>query len=311
MDAMAVLKSFDPGLTQQFGGEIKRTINPDGSFNVRRTGVPLSSFNSYLFLVDTTWPKFIAVVLALYLFVNLLFAGLFMIFGIENLVGEGVNSGVGPFLSAFFFSVHTLTTVGYGSIYPRGAAANTIAGIEAMVGLAGFALATGLLYARVSRPSAKIVFSEAILIAPYQEVTGLQFRIANERDNILMNVEAKILLMTVERNNGELRRKFADLPLERANVYFFPLTWTVVHPIDSESPLFGKTAADLENWEAEFLVLVKGFDETFSQTVHARYSYQYRQVEWGSKFLPAFQVDPTGMLVLEMDRVSQRRPVAS
>lgn len=311
MYSMAVKKSFDPGLTQQFGGEIKQTIKPDGSFNVRRTGVPLSSFNPYLFLVDTSWPKFMFVVLGLYLLVNFIFAGLFMLFGIENLIGETVNTGVGPFMSAFFFSVHTLTTVGYGSVYPRGAAANSIAGIEAMTGLMGFALATGLLYARFSRPSAKIVFSDSMLVAPYQDVTSLQFRIANQRNNNLMDVEVKILLMTVERNGGELRRLFAELPLERTQVYFFPLTWTVVHPIDSESPLFGKTAADLKSWEAEFLILVKGFDDTFSQTVHARYSYQHGQVDWGAKFQPAFQVDATGMLVLEMDRISQRRRVAS
>ena len=232
-----------------------------------------------------------------------------MAFGIENLIGETVNTGVGPFMSAFFFSVHTLTTVGYGSVYPRGTAANSIAGIEAMVGLMGFALATGLLYARFSRPSARIIFSETILMAPYQDITALQFRIANQRNNNLMNVEAKILLMTVERNNGELRRLFVDLPLERSMVYFFPLTWTVVHPIDSESPLFNKTAEDLKKIEAELLILVKGFDDTFSQTVHARYSYQHHQVEWGAKFQPAFQVDPTGTLVLELDRISQHKHV--
>src|SRR5947209_2360039 len=135
-----IKQTFDPGLTNQFGGELRRTINKDGTFNVHRRGA--RSCNFYLFLIDTTWPRFIAVVLCAYLIVNLTFASLFMWNGIEHLIGEQTNTGVGPFASAFFFSVHTLTTVGYGSIYPTGVGANTIAGIEAMIGLMGFALAT-------------------------------------------------------------------------------------------------------------------------------------------------------------------------
>ena len=307
---MAAKQTFDPGLTQQFSGELRRVINKDGSFNVHRRGVPLSARNPYLFLIDTTWPKFIACVLLAYLVVNLLFACLFIAIGIHNLVGAGENTGVGPFASAFFFSVHTLTTVGYGSVYPRGISANSGAAIEAMAGLMGFALATGLLYGRFSRPSAKIVFSEAMLVAPYQDITSLQFRIANQRNNNLMDVEAKVMLMTVERSNGDLKRKYATLALERTNIYFFPLTWTVVHPIDDASPLFGKTAEDLKREEAEFLILIKGFDDTFSQTVNVRYSYRPDEIVWGAKFVPAFLVDPGGDLVLELDRIHQNKTLA-
>ncbi len=304
---MAAKQTFDPGLTQTFSGEIRRAINKDGSFNVHRRGVPLSARNPYLFLIDTTWPKFIACVFLAYLVVNLIFAGLFIVFGIHNLVGSAENTGVGPFASAFFFSVHTLTTVGYGSVYPRGLAANSIAAIEAMVGLMGFALATGLLYGRFSRPSAKILFSNSVLVAPYQDITGLQFRIANQRNNNLMDVEAKLVLMTVERSNGDLKRQFASLTLERTNIYFFPLTWTIVHPIDDASPLFGKTADDLKREEAEILILIKGFDDTFSQTVNVRYSYRHDEIVWGAKFVPAFMVDKKGDLVLELDRIHEKK----
>jgi inward rectifier potassium channel len=296
-------QTFDPGLTQQFTGELRRAINKDGSFNVHRRGAPFSSRNPYLFLVDTSWPKFIVTLLLAYLVVNLIFAEIFILVGIQNLVGESTNTGVGPFMSAFFFSVHTLTTVGYGDVYPRGMAANWVAAIEAMVGLMGFALATGLLYARFSRPSARIVFSKRVLIAPYQDMTALQFRIANQRTNVLMDLQATVMLMTVERSNGELRRKFAELTLERDKVYFIPLTWTIVHPIDNSSPLFGLTQADLAQREAELLVVVKGFDETFSQQVNTRFSYRYDEIQIGAKFMPAFRVDPQGDLVLELNQI--------
>ena len=300
---MAEKQSFDPGLTQQFSGELRRTINEDGSFNVRRTGAPLSKLNPYLHLVGVSWPKFILFVIIAFFVVNFLFAGVFVAIGIQNLVGADTNTGVGPFTSAFFFSVHTLTTVGYGSIYPRGLAANLVAALEAMIGLMAFALATGLLFARFSRPSARILFSQKILVTPYQDMQSIQFRIANQRNNNLMDVEAKVLLMTVERNGGELKRKFVDLPLERPKVYFFPLTWTVVHPMDTASPLYGKTAEELAAMETEFLILIKGFDDTFSQIVNARYSYRHNDLVWGGKFQQAFRVSPEGDLVLELDRV--------
>ncbi len=300
-------QTFDPGLTNQYSGELRRTIEKDGSFNVRRRGGV--NVNFYLFLIDTTWPKFVAIVAAAYLIVNLLFATLFIAAGTQHLAGANTNTGVGPFESAFFFSVHTLTTVGYGSVYPVGMAANIIAALEAMTGLMGFALATGLLYGRFSRPSAKIAFSDVMIVAPYQDGTSLQFRIANQRDNVLLELEANVLMMYVDKTEGEARRKFVALNLERSSVYFFPLTWTVVHPITADSPIYGKDADDLAEMQAEFLILIKAFDDTFSQIVHARYSYRHVEVEWGARFQPAFFVDRTGDMVLELNRVNDRKLV--
>ncbi|HYL35249.1 MAG TPA: ion channel [Bryobacteraceae bacterium] len=300
-------ESFDPGLTTQFSGELRRTINADGSFNVRRTGLKLRHSNVYLMLIDTTWPRFLAAVLVIFLAVNMLFAGIYLAVGIEHLQGTEVE--MGAFLNAFFFSVHTLTTVGYGNVFPRGTPSNAVAAIEAATGLMIFALATGLLYGRFSRPSAKILFSQRALIAPYQDGTSLQFRITNARSNVLMDLEARVLLMSVSRAGGELKRNYVDLRLERRHVYFFPLTWTVVHPIDSESPLSGKTADDLRALEAELLILIKGFDDTFSQLVHAQYSYRHDEILWGARFVPAFHVDRNGDLVLDVNRVGELKMV--
>ena len=296
-------ESFDPGLTTKFSGELRRAINSDGSFNVHRKGLRLRDTNLYLMLIDTTWPRFLGIVLVIFLAVNMLFAGLYLAIGMDHL--RGAEPEMGAFLNAFFFSVHTLTTVGYGNVFPLGTLANAAAALEAATGLMVFALATGLLYGRFSRPSAKILFSQRAIIAPYQDGTSLQFRITNARSNVLMDLEARVLLMTVSRADGQLKRAFFDLSLERRQVYFFPLTWTVVHPIDSQSPLIGKTAEDLRGLEVELLILIKGFDDTFSQVVHSQYSYRHDEILWGAKFEPAFRVDQKGDLVLDVNRIHE------
>jgi inward rectifier potassium channel len=173
-----------------------------------------------------------------------------------------------------------------------------------------FAIATGLLYGRFSRPSARIIYSKNAIVAPYQDGTSLQFRIANARSNTLMNMEARVLLMTVDSSNGELKRNFIDLPLERPKIYFFALTWTIVHPIDSSSPFFGKTREDLAKLSAEVLVLIQGFDDTFSQVVHARYSYRHDEIVWGAKFAPAFKIDTKGGLVVQVDHIDEMKLVS-
>src|SRR5581483_9180535 len=295
--------SFDPGLTTQFTGAVRRTINADGSFNVKRSGLRWRDTNPYLMLIDTSWPRFFLFVLAGFLAINLIFASLYLAIGIRNL--NGFEPQLDAFQNAFFFSVHTLTTVGYGNIYPIGVWANTVSSLEAATGLMVFAVFTGLLYGRFSRPTARMLYSKNAIIAPYQDGTSLQFRVTNARSNVLMNMVAHVLLMTVDPTDGGLKRNFIDLPLERQTIYFFALTWTVVHPIDGASPLFGKTAEDLAKMSAELLILLEGFDDTFSQVVHSRYSYRHDEVIWGARFVPSFKVDGKGDLVVEMDRISE------
>jgi len=298
-------EAFDPGLTTQFSGDLRRTINADGSFNVKRSGTNWRDTNPYLTLVGTTWPRFLLAFAVAFLIINMIFAGVYLAVGIDNL--KGLESGMSAYSNAFFFSVHTLTTVGYGNIYPQGPVANSISAFEAATGLMVFAVATGLLFARFSRPTARILYSTNAIIAPYQDGTSLQFRVTNARSNTLMNLEAKVLLMTVEQADGIPKRSFIDLPLERTRIYFFALTWTVVHPIDEASPFFGKTAEDLKRLSAEVLILLQGFDDTFSQVVHSRYSYRHDEFIWGAKFIPSFKVDKKGALVVELDRISEMK----
>jgi inward rectifier potassium channel len=284
-------ESFDPGLTQKFEGRIRRTINKDGSFNVRKIGTKLHDVNPYLYLVSISWARFAGVIFAGFLLANLAFAELYYLGGRDCLRGADTSSAQTFFESAFFFSTQTLTTVGYGAVAPNGRYANSIAAVEATMGLLGFALATGLLVGRVSQPSARIAYSDNCLITAYEDITSLQFRIANQRRNNVMELEATIILMLVDECSNGLRRDYFVLPLVRKGVYFFPVTWTIVHPIDKDSPLFGKTAKDLERLQAELLILIKGFDETFGQEVLSRYSYTYDEFIWGGSFAPAFHVD--------------------
>ncbi len=304
--------TFDPGLTQQYAGVLNRAINKDGQFNVRRSGVTWRDAHPYLFLINVPWTAFIALVTAAFIVANLLFAAVYMAIGIDHIKGTEAPTEWLRFIYAFFFSAHTLTTVGYGNMYPMGVAANTVAAIESLAGLLAFALATGLLFGRFSRPSARIGFSRNMLVAPYLDGTSLQFRIVNRRSNNLIDLEARLLLMTVEFIGERLQRRYARLELERNQVQFFPLTWTVVHPIDEKSPFFGKTPEDLARLQAEVMIMIRAFDETFGQTVHARYSYRYDEIVWGAKFAPAFEVEENGDLRVEVNRVGaiEAAPIA-
>jgi inward rectifier potassium channel len=302
--------TFDPGLTQKFTGVLRRSINKDGSFNVRRQGGSWRHLHPYLTLLNMNWMEFFLLVFAAYCVVNLLFAVGYFLLGPGALQGVEATTPGGRFLTDFFFSAHTLTTVGYGNIYPESLGANIISTIEALVGLLSAALGTGLLFGRFSRPSARIAFSDRILVAPYEDRSSVQFRILNLRPNVLMEVQAHMVLMTVEGPPGALTRKYQPLKLERDDLYFLALSWTIVHPIDEESPLFGKTREDLASLQAEFVIMIKAFDDTFAQAVHARYSYRYDEVTWQARFQPAFEIDSEGNMVLHVDRVSSQAAIA-
>jgi inward rectifier potassium channel len=295
--------SFDPGLTQQFTAPYRRVINQDGSLNVQRRGATWRDFHPYLHLINMGWPAFLLTLFLGYVAANTVFAFGYFALGPGQLEGADAATALGRFLNTFFFSSHTLTTVGYGNIFPKTTAANVVAAFESLVGVLGFAVATGLLFGRVSRPSARLGFSDNALMAPYQDSSSLQFRVVNRRSNSLVEAQAQVLLMTVERQDGKPVRRYHQLPLERPGLLFLALTWTVVHPIDIHSPLHGKTAADLAELQAEIIILIKAYDDTFSQTVISRHSYRHDEFLWGLRFAPAFHVDPAGDIVLELRKL--------
>jgi inward rectifier potassium channel len=296
-------KDFDPGFTRTYSGPLRRTINKDGTFNVRRRGARIHDLHIYQFLVSISWPSFAAILLAGYVVVNILFALLYLWAGISSLAGADSSSTLHSFWSAFFFSTQTFTTVGYGTIAPSGFAANMIASFEAMIGFMSFAIATGVLYGRFSRGNARLVFSDSMVITRLGEFEALMFRVANRRSSTLMEVDVRLLLMTVVIQDGKPTRKYDVLDLEVPSVLFLPLTWTIVHLIKPGSPLFGKSEEDFAALQCEVLVLIKGYDDTFRQTVHSRYSYRHDEFLRGRRFTPAFHVDDRGDMVVDLLKV--------
>jgi inward rectifier potassium channel len=300
--------SYDPGFTEKYGGDLRRILASGGQFNVRRRGATWRDVHPYLFMINLSWPVFAAVIFAGYVIANLVFAFVYLAIGIDHLQGADTSTALSRFLSAFFFSAQTFTTVGYGRISPDGLLSNLVAAFQALLGLMAFAVATGLLFGRFSRPVARLAFSRQMVVAPYQGGTSLQFRIANRRSNNLMEIEAQVLMMTVEPSDRGLLRRYKSLTLERNSVQFLPLTWTIVHPIDETSPLWGLTVDHLARQQAEFLILIKAYDDTFFQTVHVRHSYRYEEVTWGVRFVPAFVADTRGEMVLDLKRLSDTVP---
>jgi len=308
-------RADDPNADLGFGSVVaresrQRFLNPDGTFNVRREGLGFwQSLSLYHYLLTISWPKFLGWVVASYFVANALFATFFMACGPGALGGISGSTTAERFTAAFFFSVDTLATIGYGNIVPLTFAANLLVTIEALIGLLGVAVVAGFVFARFARPTAKIIFSRNAIIAPYRDKTALMFRLVNERSNQIVNLEAHVLVSR-RKIGGTADREFVSLELERPGVTFFPLSWTVVHPIDEKSPFYGMDETALRKCDTEVLVLLNGFDETFSQTVHTRSSYKGDEIVWGAKFRSMFNPPrEDGMISVNVRHLSEYDPV--
>jgi inward rectifier potassium channel len=268
----------DPNLDLGFGSVVaresrKRLLNRDGTFNVRREGLSYwESLSAYHYFLTISWPLFLGYVALLYVVTNALFAAGFVACGTEALTGFANEALMERFTQAFFFSVHTLATIGYGNIVPVSFAANALVAVESLVGLLGFALIAGIMFSRFARPTAEIAFSSVAIVAPYRDKTALMFRIVNKKRNEMVEISATVLLALRKRDGTSTDREFIPLKLERERVVFFPLAWTIVHPIDEKSPLAGCSRDELRARDAELLILLNGFDE----------------IVWGAKFRTMF-----------------------
>jgi inward rectifier potassium channel len=280
----------------------KRLLNRDGSFNPRRRGLPfLQSLAAYHTLLTMSWPKFLGALVTSYFVVNAVFATIFVACGPGALAGPMPNGTTSAFARAFFFSVDTLATIGYGNVAPASLVAHIVVAFEALVGLLGLALWTGLLFARFSRPIAALIFSEHAIIAPYRDDTALMFRVVNGRSNQMVELEATVLFSRIV--NGI--RKYDGLVLERKGVVFFPLSWTIVHPINEKSPLWRLSREELEASDAEIMILITGTDETFSQSVHARSSYKPHEIRFGKRFASIYEPLENGIASINVRRLSE------
>jgi inward rectifier potassium channel len=294
------------GFGTKTSGQRSRLINKDGSFNIER--IEQSRWNSvslYHALISMRWAKFNLVIILYFVLINLIFATVYYITGVEGLRGIDASTELDKYLEAFFFSTQTLSTVGFGRISPGSHLASTIAAVESVFGLLGFALATGLLYARFSRPVARILFSENAIIAPFKNGKALQFRIANRiRNSQISDMKCRVTLAILETENGVKVRRFRPLELEVKNTIFFPMVWTINHPIDENSPLHGMSHKDMSDANIEILVSLDGFDDTFSQTVNKRFSYTFEELVYGAKWISTFGQNSKGQTTQDLRKIS-------
>jgi inward rectifier potassium channel len=320
---MATRKIIDPNLkvnndtgfgtnADSYGG---RFINKDGSFNLRKEGMPYLRRYSifYNMLTQPLW-RLALVILTFFILINLAFAMIYLLIGTSQLQGILDISPWGKFKEAFFFSTQTFTTVGYGRVNPIGGAANLVAAIEALCGFLSFAVATGLMYGRFSRPHAYLTFSEKALISPYKGGAALVFRFAPYKDNhTLTDVQIRVNIGLKVAVDGTAEYRYYDLDLERSKVESLPMNWNVVHPLDAKSPLFGFSWEDMQTADVELYILIRGFDDIFSNFVQSRTSYTYQEIEFNRKFVPMYRESKDGKTtILELHKLddSIEAPVA-
>jgi inward rectifier potassium channel len=286
-----------------YGG---RLLNKDGSPNIRKTGVGfLEKFSWFHSMLTMRSIHFFFIILCFYIIVNLIFTGIYCFIGVEHLNGITADTTAQKLYEAFFFSTQTFTTVGYGRVSPTGFAINAVSSFQALIGLLSFAVATGLMYGRFSLPKAYIKFSEKALISPYEDITGLMVRFAPFKNtSALTDVEAKITLALIIEENGKSSNQFFNLSLETSKINALALSWTLVHPINEESPIYNFTEEDFVNAKGEILIYIKAFDDTFSNSVVARTSYTFDEVVYGYKFTPMYNRDDTGQTtVLHLEKL--------
>ncbi|MEO6406652.1 MAG: ion channel [Ferruginibacter sp.] len=289
-----------------YGG---RFLNKDGAANIHKTGLGIlerfSWFHSMLAMKNA---HFFIIILMFYVAVNLIFAAIYFFIGTEHLSGMQTHSNGQKFAEAFFFSAQTFTTVGYGRISPTGILTSGIAAFQALIGLLSFAVATGLMYGRFSKPVAYVKFSHNALIAPFKNGKGLMLRLAPFKNSILSEAEVRLTIGLVIEENGIVQNRFYPLDLELERVNTLNLSWTVVHPITENSPIYDFTREDFTNCKGEVIVFLKAFDDMFSNTVVARSSYTFGEIIYGAKFLPMFHQDQEhNRTVLDLDKLNDHK----
>jgi len=274
-----------------------QTVKVD-STNVTRKGLPIFHWGDlYHLLFAIPFPLLLGLFGCAYLLINTLFACAYV------LGGNGIeNARPGSFLDAFFFSVQTFATIGYGAMNPTTSYTNFLVAIEVFVGMLSMAIATGLLFARFSQPTARVLFSKVAVICPYNGVPTLMLRAANQRSNLIVEAQVNVTILLPEITpEGHSLRRLYDLKLTRSSTPLFFLSWTIMHPIDETSPLYGKTGEMLANAGAQLVVILMGFDETVSQTIHARQVYFAQNILWNQRFVDVVTAQTNGDRAIDYD----------
>lgn len=263
----------------------------NGRFNILDLSAWYTHWRSpYYLMLTVPWQGFFLITIGLYALGNALFAGLFLLGGPDAIL----NAEPGSFADAFFFSVQTSASIGYGAMSPGNTYTDVLVAFEAILSLMGIALLTGLAYARFSRPTAQILFSQVAVVTPFQGTPTLMFRAANERRNQIVEAQMRLYLILDEVSEGRMMRRFYELRLLRDRTPSFLLTWTALHPIDENSPLYGLTHTDLIRTNAAVLASISGIDQTVAQVIHARHTYYSVDLRWNQQLKDIFQIGDKG-----------------
>jgi inward rectifier potassium channel len=271
-------------------------MSPSGASNVVKIGLERRFFDDlYHYMMEVSWARLIVIIASMYLSTNAIFATLYLLGG-DAIAG----AEKGSFADAFFFSVQTLSTIGYGVMAPKGPVGSVLVTLEAFVGLLGMAMASGLMFSKFARPTARVVFSSKLVVSTRNGKPFLALRMANGRGNEIVEASLRISVLKPEvTDEGERTRRFHDLTLVRSQTPLFMLTWTAFHAIDETSPLFGETEASLCAMNVRFIVTLTGIDSTFAQTVHARSSYLGGDIVWGGRFVDITSQLPDGRMQVD------------
>ncbi len=303
-------KNLRTELTTGFGEKSTqsgdRYYRKDGKPNIIRKGISFfDQLSWYHTILSMSRWKFWLWLIVPYITVNAFFAFVYYSIGVEHLEGLKRGSEWHNYIEAFFFSFQTFTTVGYGHVSPEGTLTSSVAAFESFLGVLTLALAAGLFYGRFSRPRSFLKFSDVALIAPYKDGTALMFRTVPYKNNHLMDAEVKLTMGMRMMRNGEEKNEFYTLNVEFNKINALILNWTIVHPINEESPVYGLSLEELKHARAEVLVYLKAYDEGFSNTVVGRTSYTADEIVQGAKFKPMYERSASGeATILHLDKLN-------
>lgn len=282
----------------------KRSLNKNGTDNINRKSLRKNVSDLYHSLMSMRWSDFFVLTICVYIVINLFFGTLYFLLGPQGLSGLVHTNGLDFFEECYFFSVQTFSTIGYGRVSPVGLVQNILVAIEAFTGMLSIAVMSGLLFTKFSRPISKVIFSEVALITSHRGQRCLVFRMANSRLNQIVEATVTVsILMSTKTPEGQYLRVQHDLNLIRSRSLFFTMSWLVAHIIDEKSPLFNKSTEDLDTVDAEIIVSVLGFDETYGQTIHARTSFVAQELVFDKQFVDIIS-RTDGLLNIDLDKIS-------
>ena len=295
------------GFGQQSSGKSQRIINRDGSFNVQRSGLAVwEKFSIYHWLTHCSIPVFVLLLMIGYFSSSAFFALIYtFVLGTGQFHGIKTHSVLSNYFELFFFSSQTFATVGYGRINPATNTASFVAALDAFSGVTYFAIVTGLIYGRFSKPLTKVIFSDNAVVAPYNDGKAFMFRLANKLNHQLLNAEVRIIASIIADVNGEQLRQFFELELERKSIVFFSTSWTLVHPIDEKSPFFGFSREDLFLAEPEIMIQFKVYDEAYSQDTFTNSSYRKEEIVWNARFEKMLTITDDGRNMINFENFNR------